>query len=275
MRVGLSTPIVVRVPGIASSWEAGAGPAELARIAETADDLGFDHLTCSEHVAIPTAEAGARGSTYWDPLATLSYLAARTGRIRLATSVVVLGYHHPLALAKSYGTLDRLSGGRVVLGVGVGSLEAEFALLDAEWAGRGAAAERALAELRDAWGRREVGDFVIDPAATSTTAPLWVGGRTRRSLRRAVALGTGWVPFGLSPDALSAHLHAVTLPPDFEVVLSPGRALNPLTDPDGARRRLAGLRDIGATVACCAVRATDIDHYCAQLAALIAVATPL
>lgn len=275
MRVGLSTPIVVRVPGIASPWEAGGGPAELARIAETADALGFDHLTCSEHIAVPAAEAATRGSTYWDPLATLSYLAARTGRIRLATSVVVLGYHHPLALAKSYGTLDRLSGGRVVLGVGVGSLEAEFALLDARWSERGAAADRALAELRDAWGRREVGDFVFDPTATSTTAPLWVGGRTRRSLRRAVTSGTGWVPFGLSRDALSAHLSAVTLPPDFDVVLSPGRALDPLADPGGTRRRLTGLRDIGATVACCAIRATGIDHYCDQLAALIAVAAPL
>ncbi|MGW1738552.1 TIGR03619 family F420-dependent LLM class oxidoreductase [Nocardia sp. NPDC001965] len=275
MRVGLSTPIVVRVPGIASPWETSGGPAELARIAEIADALGFDHLTCSEHTAIPAADAATRGSTYWDPLATLSYLAARTDRIRLATSVVVLGYHHPLALAKSYGTLDRLSGGRVVLGVGVGSLEAEFALLGAEWADRGAAADHALAEIRDAWGRREVGDFVVDPAATSTTAPLWVGGRTRRSLRRAVTLGTGWVPFGLAPAALSAHLRAMDLPPDFELVLSPGRALDPLADPGDTRRRLTGLRDIGATVACCAVRATDIDHYCDQLAALIEVAAPL
>ncbi|GGK91951.1 TIGR03619 family F420-dependent LLM class oxidoreductase [Nocardia jinanensis] len=275
MRIGLSTPIVVRVPEIASPWEVGGGPAELTRIAETADDLGFDHLTCSEHIAVPAAEAAARGSTYWDPLATLSYLAARTTRIRLATSVVVLGYHHPLALAKSYGTLDRLSGGRVVLGVGVGSLEAEFALLDAQWAERGTAADRALAVLRVAWGRREVGDFVLDPPATSTTAPLWVGGRTRRSLRRAVTLGSGWVPFGLPADALAAYLAAVSRPSGFEVVLSPGRALDPLADPGGTRRRLTGLRDIGATVACCAVRATDIDHYCDQLAALIAVAAPL
>ncbi|MGW5388007.1 TIGR03619 family F420-dependent LLM class oxidoreductase [Nocardia sp. NPDC003963] len=275
MRVGLSTPIVVRVPGVASPWEAGGGAAELARIAETADALGFDHLTCSEHTAIPVAAAAARGSTYWDPLATLSYLAARTTRIRLATSVLVLGYHHPLALAKSYGTLDRLSGGRVVLGVGVGSLEAEFALLDAQWAERGAAADRALTELRAAWGRREVGDFVIDPPATSTVAPLWVGGRTRRSLRRAVTLGTGWVPFGLSADALAGHLAAVVPPPGFEVVLNPGRALDPLGDPGDTRRRLTGLRDIGATVACCALRATDIDHYCDQLAALSTVAAPL
>ncbi|MGW5751431.1 TIGR03619 family F420-dependent LLM class oxidoreductase [Nocardia rhamnosiphila] len=275
MRVGLSTPIVVRTPGTASPWESGGGTAELVRIAELADELGFDHLTCSEHIAVPAADTATRGSAYWDPLATLSYLAARTGRIRLATSVVVLGYHHPLALAKRYGTLDRLSGGRVVLGVGVGSLEAEFALLRAEWPDRGAAADRALEQLRAAWGRREVGDFVVDPPATSTTAPLWIGGRTRRSLRRAVTLGVGWVPFGLSADTLAAHLAAVPPPPGFEVVLSPGRALDPLADSAGTRRRLTRLRDIGATVAGCALRATDIDHYCEQLTALQEIAEPL
>jgi probable F420-dependent oxidoreductase len=268
VRVGLSTPIVVQVPGVASSWETEAGPTELARIAETADALGFDHLTCSEHIAVPTADAATRGATYWDPLATLSYLAARTTRIRLATSVVVLGYHHPLALAKRYGTLDRLSGGRVVLGVGVGSLRAEFDLLAAEWPDRGAAADRSLAELRAAWGRREVGEFVVDPHAVSTTVPLWVGGRTRRSLHRAVELGTGWVPFGLSAADTAAYLRDVTPPPGFEVVLNPGRAVDPEGDPEGTRRRLSRLRDSGATVVNCSLHATDIDHYCAQLAAL-------
>ncbi|MEU1980672.1 TIGR03619 family F420-dependent LLM class oxidoreductase [Nocardia sp. NPDC019395] len=275
MRIGLSTPIVVQVPGVASPWESDAGPAELARVAETADALGFDHLTCSEHIVVPAADAPVRGATYWDPLATLSYLAARTTRIRLATSVVVLGYHHPLALAKRYGTLDRLSGGRVVLGVGVGSLRAEFDLLDAEWPERGAAADRGLAGLRAAWGRREVGEFVIDPHAVSTAAPIWVGGRTRRSLRRAVELGTGWVPFGLSAADTADYLRQVNPPPGFEVVLNPGRALDPTGDPEGTRRRLSRLRDSGATVVNCSLRATDIDHYCTQLAALYTTAARL
>jgi alkanesulfonate monooxygenase SsuD/methylene tetrahydromethanopterin reductase-like flavin-dependent oxidoreductase (luciferase family) len=73
--------------------------------------------------------------TYWDPLATLSYLAAHTRCIRLVTAVLVLGYHHPLQIAKSYGTLDRISGGRVTLGVGIGTLSEEFALLGAIGAG--------------------------------------------------------------------------------------------------------------------------------------------
>ncbi|MEU5760184.1 TIGR03619 family F420-dependent LLM class oxidoreductase [Nocardia sp. NPDC047648] len=275
MRIGLSTPIVVQVPGIAAPWEATGGAAELARIAEAADTLGFDHLTCSEHIGVPADAAAARGSTYWDPLATLSFLAARTTRIRLATSVLVLGYHHPLALAKRYGTLDRLSGGRVVLGVGVGSLSEEFALLGAEWDARGAVADRRLAALRAAWGRKEVDGFVIEPHATSPEPVIWVGGRTRRSLRRAVESGSGWVPFGLSATALADHLRSVTLPDGFEVVLNPGRALDPLTDPEDARRRLIRLRDAGATVVTCAVRASDAGNYCDQLAALHSVAAAL
>ena len=115
MRIGLSTPVVVSLPSMASEWEATAGIDEVARIAQAADDLGFEYLTCSEHIAIPVADAASRGSTYWDPLATLGFLAARTSSIRLATSVVVLGYHHPLEIAKRYGTLDRICDGRLIL----------------------------------------------------------------------------------------------------------------------------------------------------------------
>lgn len=268
MRIGLSTPVVVQLPGHASPWERSATVEDLAAVAAAADELGLDHLTCSEHVAVPRAVADQRGATYWDPLATLAFLAARTRGIRLATSVLVVGYHHPLALAKRYGTLDRLSGGRVVLGVGVGSLAEEFALLGADWEGRGPRADEALRALRAAWGRSEVDGLVVDPAATSTHVPLWVGGRTARSLRRAVELGDGWMPFGLSPDELAGLLQRVDLPAGFEVVLGPGRPLDPLGDPAGARRRLAALRDVGATVATCAVRADSADHCCDQLGAL-------
>lgn len=268
IRLGLSTPIVVQVPGVASPWEATAGPEDLTRIATAADELGFDHLTCSDHVGVPAAAASVRGATYWDPLATLAYLAAHTTRIRLATSVLVLGYHHPVALAKSYGTLDRLSGGRVVLGVGVGSLAEEFALLGAAWEDRGARADAALTRLRRAWGRRDVEGFVLEPHATATTVPIWVGGRTRRSLRRAVSLGSGWVPFGLPADQIADLLATVTVPDGFDVVLTPGVPLDPQGNAEDSVRRLAALRAAGATHLTCTVRATDAVHYCDQLAAL-------
>ena len=129
--------MVMQLPGVSSEWETDADIADLARIARTADELGFDHITCAEHIALPVGEGAARGLTYWDPLSTLGFLAAHTSRISLTTSVVVLGYHHPLEIAKRFGTLDRLSGGRLVLGVGVGSSAEEFELLGATFDGRG------------------------------------------------------------------------------------------------------------------------------------------
>lgn len=268
MKIALSTPVVVQMPGVASAWETTAGPEELTQVARTAEELGFDHLTCSEHIGVPSEAARLRGATYWDPLATLSFLAAHTSRIRLATSVLVAAYHHPLAVAKRYGTLDRLSGGRVVLGVGVGSLREEFALLGADWEGRGGAADHFLDAVRAAWGQAEVDGFTIEPHATSTRVPLWIGGRSARSLRRALEHGDGWVPFGLRPAELAEMLGAVDVPGGFEVVLSPGRPLDPSGDAEGALRRLTALRDAGATVATCAITASDVDDYCAQLGRL-------
>jgi probable F420-dependent oxidoreductase len=277
MRIGLNSPVVTANPGVHDAWEAHAGIAELARVAEAADRLGFHHLTCSEHVAVPTDVAAERGATYWDPLATFGYLAARTSRIRLATQVLVLGYHHPLAVAKRYGTLDRISGGRLVLGLGVGSLEAEFDLLDAPWAGRGARADDALRALRAAWGRREPSydgphyafdRLVVEPHGASQHVPLWIGGYTPRSLRRAVELGDGWMPFGLPADRLAGMLAEHDLPEGFEVVLSPGRPLDPTGDPAKTVERVERLRDAGATLVGASIMARDADHYCEQLGAL-------
>ena len=276
MRLGLSTPVVIQPPGATPAWEAAADIADVARIATAADKLGFDYLTCSEHIAVPDEDAVRRGSTYWDPLATLSYLAACTTRIRLATSVLVLGYQHPLAIAKRYGTLDRLSGGRVVLGVGVGSAAAEFDVLGASFVDRGARADDAIAALRAAWGTtRPSYDGVfyrfsslrVEPCGTRRRVPIWVGGRTRRSLRRALELGDGWMPFALSRSEITSMLGGESLPPGFELVLASPR-LDPTGDPARCVRKLIALRESGATAVTCSVTATSAAHYCDQLAAL-------
>ncbi|MEV6217112.1 TIGR03619 family F420-dependent LLM class oxidoreductase [Nocardia sp. NPDC051833] len=276
MRIGIDTPVVTRVPGAHSPWEESAGIAELARIAVAADRLGFHHLTCSEHVAVPTAVAAVRGATYWDPLATLGYLAARTERIRLATKVLVLGYHHPLEIAKRYGTLDVVSGGRLVLGLGVGSLQEEFELLDVPFDDRGARADAALVALRAALSQRvphhdgpyhRFSDLVVEPHAVQESVPLWVGGRTARSLRRAVDLADGWVPFGLTFDDIGTLLARREPPAGFEIVLSAG-SLDPLGNPTGTRKKLAAATRAGATVIGAALTATSAEHYCDQLGAL-------
>lgn len=277
MRLGIVSPVVTAVPGAHSAWERTAGIEELAVVAESADRLGFHHLTCSEHVAVPTEIAEQRGGTYWDPLATFGYLAARTTRIRLATQVLVLGYHHPLEIAKRYGTLDRITGGRLVLGLGVGSLAEEFELLGAEFEGRGALADDAMAALRASLsqGRPEYhgshydfGDLVVEPHAVQDRVPLWVGGRTPRSLRRATTHGDGWVPFGLSLDRLREMVDAADLPEGFEVVLPGGRAADPSGDPDATLARLQRVADAGATLISTSVQAESLTHYLEQLEAL-------
>ncbi|MFW0787266.1 LLM class F420-dependent oxidoreductase [Gordonia sp. CPCC 206044] len=273
MRIGIATPVVVAHPSTRQAWESDATIDDLAHIAALADRLGFHHLTCSEHVAVPVEVAHERGGTYWDPLATLGFLAARTDRIRLATQVVVLGYHHPLAIAKRYGTLDRVSGGRLILGLGVGSLEAEFDLLGASFADRGARADDALVALRGSMSTAtpshhgafyDYRDVVIEPHAVQPRVPFWIGGRTMRSLRRGLEHGDGWVPFGLGPAELQTMLTRVTVPPTFEVVLSTGTPLDP-TDRARTGRALSRLRDVGATIANVSIAARSADHYCEQL----------
>lgn len=96
VKLSAATPVATMLPQISGDWEKHASIEDLARIAEAADRLGYHHLTCSEHIAPPAAEGHRRGARYWDPLATFGYLAARTHRIRLATNVLVLAYHHPL-----------------------------------------------------------------------------------------------------------------------------------------------------------------------------------
>lgn len=261
--LGLVTPGLTALPRAANAWEATAEVADVAQVVVAADRLGFGLVTCSEHVAVPHDAAERRGARYWDPLATFGYLAARTTQVRLLTYVLVLGYHHPLAIAKQYGTLDRVSGGRVVLGVGVGSLEEEFDLLGVPFADRGERADDALRALRAALGVGEptyegshhrFAGMVVDPCALQERVPLWVGGRTRRSLRRAVELADGWAPFGLEADEVAGALAASRETPAWsarteplEVVLQPPGPLDPMADPGGTRAALDDLHVAGAT----------------------------
>jgi hypothetical protein len=103
LQLSVATPVVTMLPGVSAGWEQTAPIEDLAQIAEAADQFGYHHLTCSEHIALPAPQHERRGTRYWDPLATLGYLAARTRRIRLATHVLVRGYHHPLEIAKRHG----------------------------------------------------------------------------------------------------------------------------------------------------------------------------
>jgi probable F420-dependent oxidoreductase len=257
VKLSIVTPVVSLNPDAHGPWEVDATIEDVARVAEAADRLGYHHLTCSEHIALPATELDRRGARYWDPLATLGYLAARTRQIRLATHVLVLAYHHPLEIAKRYGTLDLVSNGRLILGVGVGTLKEEFELIGAPYDDRGPRGDDAMRALRVSLSKPDPayhGDFydfegmVVDPCAVQEHVPIWTGGRTLRSLRRAALLADGWTPFAVTPERASQWLDQVELPADFDVVLPPVAQLDPIREPSRAQELLAATEAAGATI---------------------------
>jgi probable F420-dependent oxidoreductase len=283
LRLGIATPVVTNVAGAALTWERNATIEDIGRVAEEADRLEYHHMTCSEHIGIPADESGRRGSRYWDPLATLGYVAARTNQIRLATMTLVLGYHHPLEIVKRYGTLDHVSGGRVILGLGVGSLKEEFDLLGVPFEDRGARADDALRALRTALTTTEpaydgefysFGGLTVDPCALQPHMPFWIGGRTQRSLRRALTLADGWCPFGVSVATAAEWLRARDVPAGFEVVLPADRPLDPVNDPAGTRETLETMTAAGTTIVSARFMHDSLTHYLEQIHALAELWSP-
>lgn len=278
MKLGIATPVVTNVAGAALEWEKDATVEDIGRVAEVADRLGYHHMTCSEHIGLPSTETARRGARYWDPLATFGYASAKTTQIRFATMTLVLGYHHPLEIVKRYGTLDHVSGGRVILGVGVGSLKEEFDLLGAPFDDRGARGDDALRALRAALPTNEPaydGEFysfrglTVDPCALQPHVPIWVGGRTKRSLRRAVTLADGWCPFYVSIDTAAEWLQSFELPPGFEVIMPTERPLDPLGAPESTREILATLAAGGTTILSARFVHRSLAHYLEQIHALV------
>lgn len=289
MDLGIVTPVVNLNPRFdPPAWERHGGIDDIVEVACAAERLGYRWVSCPEHVVIPEATAATRGGRYWDPVATLSFVAASTDTIGLLTHVLVLGYHHPLEVVKRYGTLDVASGGRVILGVGVGSLEPEFELLGAPFAGRGARADDALRAIRTSFSERvptysgthfEYSGFVVEPSGVQSHLRIWVGGRSRRSLRRAVELGDGWIPFGLSFEELRAVLGAGDVGAALEaratrldIVLAPEPPLDPVGDPGAAATAMRDYGAIGATGLSLRFRHDSRAHYIEQLEAMTEVA---
>ena len=292
MRLGIVTPVVNLNPRFAPpEWEQRGGIDDIVAVAVAAERLGYEWVSCPEHIAIPEQAAAVRGGRYWDPLTTLSFVAASTDAIGLLSHVLVLGYHHPLEVVKRFGTLDVASGGRVILGVGVGSLEAEFTLLGAPFEGRGARADDAVRAIRASFGRRRprywgthyrFSGLVVEPSGVQQDVPIWVGGRTRRSLRRALELGDGWIPFGLGPDELRALLSAPDLAGavagregEFDVVLAPEPPVDPVGDPDAVAARVLEFDAMGATGLSLRLRHESRAHYVEQLEAMAGVVAEL
>jgi len=180
----------------------GAAIAEMAQALERA---GIDAAYVTEHPAPVDSWLASGGHQALDPFVALSFAAATTVRLRLHTNLVVIPYHNPWLTAKAVASLDVLSGGRVIMGIGSGYLEGEFKALGAPFAGRGAVMDESIELMRQIWSGQSVtfqgkyfqadGNTALPTPVQTPHPPIWVGGNSDRALRRAVETCDGWSPF--------------------------------------------------------------------------------
>lgn len=216
---GLQLPIQTLTRTLIDPWEQDATVADLVSIAKRCDAKGYGFVGVCDHIAIPDNDYAAHMSTTWyDTVATLGFLAANTTTTRLVSTVLVAAYRHPLAIASAFGTLDRLSGGRAILGVGAGHVEAEFEALGVEFATRGRRLDEILGAVRGAFDSEYVshaGEFFdyadvgVGPAPIASL-PIWVGGSGTASWRRAGRYGDGWIPMGLDKSRYPEAIEVMT-----------------------------------------------------------------
>jgi probable F420-dependent oxidoreductase len=202
-----------------------ARPDLILRIAEEAEALRFASVFVTDHIALPRSAArsvypyspsgqfpGGMNQDYLEPLSLLSHLAHATRRLRLGTSILVVPYRNPILAAKMLATIDVLSGGRVILGAGVGWLEEEFVALGTPpFTERGRVTDEYLQIMRQCWNQSPAtwkgqycsfdSVYVLPRPRQAAGIPIWIGGHTDGALRRAAVLGDGWHPIGLRPPA--------------------------------------------------------------------------
>lgn len=189
----------------------GIGPDAALGWARVAESLGYHGLFISDHVAITPSVRQRYPEPFYDPLMTLAWLAGQTRHVDLGTTVIVLPYRHPVLLARHVANLDHFSGGRVILGVGVGNALDEFAVLGAPHPRRGAWSNDAIAVLKALFTQDEVtyhGEEIAFERVSGIQTlqrphpPIWVGGNSESALRRAVRVGDAWHPINMTPAAL-------------------------------------------------------------------------
>ena len=200
---GIQLPVQAQSRYFVEPWELEAGPAEVALVAQACDRSGFFYVAVCDHVVIPDDLAPRMSAVWWDTIATLSWLAAQTTTTRLLSSVFNLTYRHPLVSAKSFATLDLLSGGRVIVGVGAGHVEAEFAALGVEFSARGRLLDEALDVFDTVLTEGRLDGVQLEPQPVQQPRPpVWVGGSAPAAVRRAARRADGWLPQGTPLDQM-------------------------------------------------------------------------
>lgn len=247
-----------------------------ARAVDAAPEIA--DLWVVDHVAIPPDDAEGSDGRYLDPLATLAFLAGATTRVGLGTAVLVLPYRPALPTAKWVATIQELSAGRLVLGVGVGWMEPEFRALGVERRRRGAIADETLAFLD-----RCFADDVVEANGQAflfrprpVRPPLFVGGTPPHAFRRAIAHGGGWLPVGLPPDRLAPLVTALREQAAAAGAPEPPVAVMttlPLDEPAAASELLQRYAEAGAVRVIHGARYADETEFRVRLERLVAAAS--
>jgi len=260
VRVGVHLPQYGRV----------ASADSIRRAAQHAEAVGFADIWISDHVVHP-AEQTYPSAYLLDPIVTLSWAAAVTETVGLGTSVLVLPQHNPLELANQLATVDNLSGGRVLVGVGVGWSEREFDALGYDFANRGPRTDEIITLLRTAWrddpatfhGAYYDFDDIRFLPRPAHDIPIWVGGSSERAYHRGVTLGDGYQLIGVTPaeaKPIIDRLRQDRPEPSFTISLRTG------WDPQGMepaqiRDEYAAFGDAGVQHAVSAPWRSNLDDW--------------
>jgi probable F420-dependent oxidoreductase len=258
-----------------------AGPDAIRRAAVQAEELGFADVWVSEHIIVPRGAPYPPSALFYEPVLTLTWAAAFTTRVRLGTTVLVLPMRHPVPLAKELATLQNLSQGRLILGAGVGWMEAEFAALGAPFHERGRRMDEGLAMMRALWTQDPVSfaprhipavieDMRMMPLPCAPI-PIWIGGSSDAAIRRATRQD-GWHGSRTTPEqatAVVARLRAARLERDFTISL---RAAWDGKDAGELRDRLAAYEAAGVQHVMVEPFARELDAWLAAVESIARVA---
>ena len=226
-----------------------AGPEAVRRGARQAEDLGYDNIWVNDHLAIPHDAPYPPSKSFYEPLITLTWAAAATSRVELGTSVLVLPLRIPAHLAKELATLDLLSDGRLILGTGVGWMEAEFDAMGGPVTDRGARTDDIINILRACWGEDPISyrpttvtaalDGIRALPQPERKIPIWVGGNSKPALRRAKALGDGWHGTRVPIDQIDPIIEDLRAARGKDFVVSMRLFWDPLEDDQNALKEMA------------------------------------
>ncbi len=249
MKFGIGLPNY----GRGKTWD------DIRRVALAAEELGYDSVWTTDHLIVPRQDIEPYG-TIFESLITLAMVASITQRVRLGTSILVLPQRNPILAAKQIATIDTASGGRMIVGLGVGWNEGEYKNLSSNFHNRGRRLDEDIALLRTLWANESVDfqgkynkvtDAIFSPLPPRRNIPIWIGGNNEPSVRRAAKLGDGWHVTGAPPDVFANGAKLIReLAPGRKLTLSARLNINmdlkasSTYDYRGApRRRLAGSDD--------------------------------